>query len=75
MPPGKRLQRLDGGIDIGGFGIVVVLDAANCGHKFQAMLHRLEFGDRVADLLRLESGQHSDAHRGQHVLQVVRALQ
>src|SRR5664280_779038 len=32
---GKRLQRLDGRIHIGGFGIVVILDATDRSHELQ----------------------------------------
>src|ERR1039458_8456911 len=72
---GERLQRLDGRVNIGGFGIVVILDAANRSHELQAMLHRFELGDRAPNLCRLDSGQHSDTNCCEHIFEIVRALQ
>src|ERR1017187_5858503 len=49
---GKRLQRLDGRVNIGGFGIVVILDATDRSPELQAMLYRLELGNRAPNLCR-----------------------
>src|ERR1039457_2526650 len=72
---GERLQRLDGRVNIGGFGIVVILDATDRGHILQAMLYRLELGNRATDLCGFDCGQHSDTDCRQYILQIVRALQ
>src|SRR5271163_5333959 len=40
---------LHGGIDIGGFGVVVVVDAVDSGDKFKAVLYGVEGFDRAAD--------------------------
>ena len=49
---GERFQRFDRRIDVGGFGVVVVVDAADGGDKFQPVLDRLE----VATAWRIFSG-------------------
>src|ERR1039457_3757299 len=72
---GKRLQRFDGRVNVGGLRIVVILDAADRGHELQAMLHRFELGDRAPDLCRLDSHQHSHTNCREHIFQIVRALQ
>src|ERR1035437_3145072 len=72
---GERLQRLNGRVHIGGFGIVVVLNATDRSHELQAMLYRFELRDRATDLCRLDSGQHSDTDCREHIFEIVRALQ
>ena len=39
------------------------------------MLDGFEFRDRPTNLFRLDFGQHPDADSGQHVFEIVRALQ
>src|ERR1035437_787095 len=73
--PGKRLQRLDGRVNVGGLRIVVILDATDRSNVLQTMLDRLERGDRAPDLCRLDSRQHSDTDCREHIFEIVRALQ
>ncbi len=42
QPAGKRVDGLQRRVHIGGFGIVVLSDAVDLAHEFQAMLHRRE---------------------------------
>ena len=49
----KRLERFDGRVDVGGLGVVVVLDAIDRRNVLDAVLDRLEGRDRFADLFRM----------------------
>ena len=76
MFAGKRFQRLDGRVDVGGFGIVVVVDAADSGHEFQPVLDRFEVVNGTAESYRERSPSATPAaNRGQNILQIVRAFQ
>ena len=66
---------LGGGIDVGGLGVVVVLDAVDRGHVLQAVLDGLELLDGAANCLGRHAGQTSGNNSGQHILNVVRALE
>ena len=46
---GESGDGLGGGVDVGGLGVVVVLDAVEGGDVFQAMLDGLEVFDGCAD--------------------------
>src|ERR1019366_7517396 len=72
---GKRFQRLDGRIDVGGLGIVVILNAAHRGYVFQAMLDCLEVRNGTADVSGIDACEHARAYSRQHVLDVMCALQ
>ena len=48
---GKRFQRLDRGIYVGSFGVVVVIDASNRGNKLQPVLDGLKVAHGLADLV------------------------
>jgi len=54
---GERFEGLDGGIDVGGFGIVVVIDAGDFGDEFEAVLYGLEISDSVANLFGRAAGR------------------
>ncbi len=71
---GKRLQRLDGGVHIGGFRIVIKRDTPQSAGQFEAMLHAAKRGDSGAHLFRSAPGDHSHTYGGENVLEVVRAL-
>src|ERR1017187_4242346 len=72
---GKRFQRLDGCIDIGRLGVVVVLNATNTRDIFQPVLDRFEIRNSTANVSRIDACEHARAYSRQHVLDVVRALQ
>ena len=71
----ERFQRLDGRVHVGGLGVVVVVDAADGRHKFQAMFDRLEIAHRLANFLGCASHQSACAHGGQNILEIVCAFQ
>ena len=58
---GKCGDGLGGGVHVGGFGVVVELDAVDGGDVFQAMLDGLEFLDGAAD-----GGDGAPARRAAH---------
>ena len=49
MPAGKAATALSGGVDVGGFGVVVEVDAVDGGDEFEAMLDGVEGFDGGAD--------------------------
>ena len=71
----KRGDRLGRGVDIGGLGIVVVVDAVNGGHELQPMLDRMERRDRARNDLGRYIRHAGRANRGQHILDIVLALE
>src|SRR6266576_705508 len=72
---GEGFERFDGGVNIGGLGVVVVFDAFDRSDILQAMLNRLEVANGLADLVRRNPHQGAGANRCQNVLHVVRAFQ
>src|SRR5215475_2770881 len=72
---GKGLERLDGGVDIRGLRVVVVLDALDGGHVFQAMLDCLEAADSLPNLVGRHTQQNSGTNACENVLHVMRALE
>src|SRR5581483_2694008 len=72
---GERFQGFDGGVNVGGLGVVVVIHAGDGGDVLQPVLDRLEFPDRAANAAGLAGDDHADAGGGQHVFQIVRAFQ
>src|SRR3954463_6479651 len=72
---GKRFQRLDSGIHVGGFGIVVKAYAGKYRDLFETMLHRLESADAVANVFQLAPCKHGATDSREHVLEVVRAFE
>ena len=72
---GESINGLEGRVDVGGLGVVVVGDAADLGDEFQPVLDSLEAGHGGADFFRGHSQQPRRAHRRQDVLQVVLAFQ
>ena len=75
MPRGECGNGLGGRIHVGGLGVVVVLHAIERGHVLQAVLDGLELFNRPANGLGGDAGQARGAHRGQHVFNVVLALE
>ena len=71
----KRLQRFHRGINVGGFGIVIERNAVDGRDQFQPVLHSAKFFYRLPHLLRRASGNHGHGDSGQHVLQIVFALE
>ena len=71
----KRFKRLDGGIHIGGFGIVVVVNISDCGHVLQPVFDCLEIFYRLSNLLRRAAHERACADTCQNVLDVVRTFQ
>ncbi len=71
--PGKGFQRLQRGIDVGGFRIVVIADASDFRDKFEAMLNARERADSARDGRRLGPCQARGRHRRQHIFNVVGA--
>src|SRR5882762_6370254 len=71
----KAFQSLDGGVDVGGFGVVEVTDAGDFGDEFEAVLDSFESADSVTDFFGGASGQTGHANSGQDVFQVMRALE
>ncbi len=71
----KGFERLNGGIDIGRLGIVVIVHAANRRYVLQSVLDRFEVANRIANPVRLTPQENSDADRGQDIFNIVCALQ
>src|ERR1700690_1122984 len=71
----ERLERLNGGIDVGRLGIVVVLDSVDGGYVLQSVLDCLKVADCFADSVRLAAQQGADADRSQNVFHVMPTLQ
>ena len=72
---GKRSERLHGGVHIGRFRIVVVGDAGNVSNKLETMLDRVEDLDCLGDGFLRNTGELCRADGGQHILDIVVALQ
>ena len=66
---------LGGGVDVGGLGVVVVLDAVDGGHELEPMLDGLELLDGAANCLGRHAGEAGRDDSGQHILDIVRALE
>ncbi len=66
MPRGEGGDGLGGGVDVGGLGVVVELDAVEGGDVFEAMLDGLEVFDGAADGVRraLRRGARRRPRRG-----------
>src|SRR3954447_13332682 len=60
----KRLDGLDGGVNIGRLGVVVVIDACNRGDVLQPMLNCLKFAHSVANAHGVATAQSSDGNGG-----------
>ncbi len=72
---GEGLQGLDGGVHVGRLGVVVIVDPGDGGHKFQAVLDRLEVLDRGANPGSFDTGKRAHHHCRQHIFEIMRALQ
>src|SRR5208337_4998498 len=72
---GERFERLDGGIYIRGFGVVVVIHACEPGHELQPVLDGFENSDSMADLFGLATDEDTDRNSRQRVFQIVRSFQ
>src|SRR5277367_298199 len=64
-----------GGIDVSGFGVVVVVDSVDIGDEFEAVFDGTEALDSDANLLGCDSGEAGRADGGEHVLNIVLALE
>ena len=71
----EGFERLNGGVDIRGLGVVLIIHVGNFGHEFEPVLDRFEIPHGLADLLGLASGEHTDSNAGEHVFQIVRSSQ
>ena len=71
----ERRDRLGRGVDVGSLGIVVVIDAVDGSHEFQAMLDRVERRDRAGDGLGGYVGHAGGANGSQHILDIVLAFE
>src|SRR5574340_760236 len=70
---GKGVQRLEGGVHVGGFGIVVEVDAAHAADKLQAVLHGTEGADGAGNGGSLRASEARGGGGGHSVLHVVAA--
>ena len=75
MPRGECGDGLGGGVDVGGLGVVVELDAVDGGDVFEAVLDGLEIFDGGANGFGGGSGEARGADGGEHVFDVVLALE
>ena len=75
MPAGEGGDGLGGGVDVGGLGVVVELDAVDGGDEFEAMLDGLEVFNGGADGVGRGSGEAGGADRGEDIFHVVLALE
>src|SRR5271166_6674511 len=64
-----------GGVHVGGFGVVVELDAVSRGHVFEAVLDGTEIFDCATNYIDRNAGQTGGNDSGQHILDVVRAFE
>ncbi|OPZ92183.1 MAG: hypothetical protein BWY73_00909 [candidate division TA06 bacterium ADurb.Bin417] len=67
----KRLEGAQGGIDIGGLGVVYVLDALFPGHRFEPVGQRLEIPDRPGHRFRRQPVKPGRGTDGQDILLVM----
>ena len=72
---GKCGDGLGGGVHVGGFGVVVELDAIHGGDVFQAMLDGAEVLYGAAHGGAGAAGEARGANRGEDIFHVVRALE
>jgi hypothetical protein len=71
---GECRDGLQRGINVGGLGVVVVLDTVDGGHEFEPVLDGLEALDGAANGFGRDSGEPGGADRRQDVFDVVRTL-
>ena len=64
-------MRLERRVHVGGFRVVVVIDAAHLAHELQPMLHRAKAADRPRDIGQLRACEPARARRRHRVLDVV----
>src|SRR5271156_904543 len=64
-----------GGIDVRGFGVVVVVDTVDVGHEFKPVFYGAKALDSNADLIGRDSGETGSADGGEDVFDIVLAFE
>ena len=69
----EGVERLESGVDVRGFRIVVIADAIAFSDKFEAMLDPGKGADGFGDAIRLRAGKPRGRNGGENILEIVRA--
>ena len=72
---GEGFERLDGRVNVGCFGIVVIFHSANRGDVLQPVLDRFKVVHCFANPVGLAAQESADAHRSQNIFDVMPTLQ
>src|SRR5215469_609054 len=69
----ERVERLQRGVDAGGFGVVIEIDAAEVADELESMFDGAEFANGVRNRLMADSRARDGERSGKHVFDIVAA--